>query len=423
MAASYADLTRLDAILRDRPLMDGVIQNYNKATPLLEKITNRFTVSGRKLIQAAQFGANEGHYMRADRGTFGTSHVQSPSLFEIASVFAYSIFEISGPVISASRDQYAFEEALALSLESTLTGARLDRARRLFNGSAAGVIALVQSKTSTVIVEADSPYGLTSYKGNVPVRNIIRVGMPLDVIDTVSPPATLHHDDDAVSAVSSDSDSTTITFDTAEATAPADGDYIAKAGNYGYENVGIFNGLFSAALGGTDTYLNVARASKEGWNAVLVDAADGGATAVSLDPDMLRDTLDQVQETSGERPDIIVCNYKQRRNMYNLLAAQIRYAPMNLPGGLTENTLTWDDIPVMVERFAPPQHILFLNLAFWAQVVEKEFEWLPGQNGTVLHSMVTVGSDTYRAVGAHYGNGPITTYPATNAVLYGVSEA
>lgn len=423
MAASYADLTTLDKILRDRPLMDGVIKDYNTATPLLEKITNRYTISGRKLIQAAQFGANEGHYMRGDRGTFGTSHVQTPALFEIASVFAYSIFEISGPAISASRDQYAFEEALALSLDSTITGMRLDRARRLFNASAAGVIALVQSKTSTTVIEADSPYGLLSYMGTQPVRNILRVGMPLDVIDTVSPPATKHHDDDAVTAVSSDADSTTVTFDTAEATAPADGDYITRAGNYGLENIGIFNALLSAALGGTDTYMNIARASKEGWNGVIVDATDGGSTAVAMDPDMIRDTLDQIQETSGERPNLIVGNYKMRRNLYNLLSAQIRFSPMDLPAGLKESTLTWDDIPVMVERFSPPQHLLFLNTNFWAQAVEKDFEWLPGQDGTVLHSMVTVGSDTYRAVGAHYGNGPICTFPATNAVLYGVSEA
>jgi hypothetical protein len=418
MAATYADLTRLDAILRDKPMMDGIQTAYNKATPLLERITQSVTISGRKAIVPVQFGANEGHYMRGERSAFGSSQVNQPLLAELASVFAYSIFEISGPSMSATSGGWAFEESLALSLEQTLTGAKLDRSRRLLNASGAGVIALVQSKTSTVVIVVDSPLGLLSYKGNVDVRNIIRKDMPLDVIDTVAPPATKHHDDDAVTLVSHSGTGTSVTLDTA----PADGDYVARAGNYGLENVGIFNGLLPAALGGTDTYLNIPRAGNPGWQGVTVDAADGGGAAVDLDPDMIRDTIDTVQEESGERPGIIVGGYKQRRNIFNLLQPQVRYVPMNLPGGLSENTLSWDDMSVLVERFFPPQHLGFLNLNFWYHGIEKDFEWIPGDTGTVLHSMVVSGYDTYRAVGRHYGNGPITLYPAANAILYGVAE-
>ncbi len=422
MAATYADLTRLDAILRDRPLIDGIQNAYNKATPFLERITQSLPLSGRKGIFPVQFGANEGHYMRADRGTFGTSQVNKPLLAEIAAKFAYSIFEISGPTIAASADEWAFEQALALSLEQTLTGAKLDRARRMLNATTAGVICLVQSKTSTTVIVVDSPLGLLSYKGNVDVKNILRKDMPLDVIDVSSPPDTKHHTNHSVLGITHSGSGSSVTLGTAEATAPADGDFVARAGNYALENVGLFNGIFSASLGGTDTYLNVARSGNVGWQGVTVDAADGGGSAVALDPDMLRDTIDQVQEDSGERPDLIVCNYKGRRNVFNLLQPQVRFGPMNLPGGLNENTLSWDDMPLMVERFFPPQHLGFINTRFWYHAIEKDFEWIPGEAGTVLHSMVTVGSDTYRAVGRHYGNGPITLFPATNAILYGLKE-
>jgi len=422
MAATYADLSRLDKILRDKPLMDGIQSAYNKATPFLERITQNLPLSGRKGIFPVQFGANEGHYMRADRGTFGNSQVNQPLLAEIASKFAYSIFEVSGPTISASRDEWAFQEALSLSLEQTLTGARLDRSRRMLNPTGNGVICLVQSKTSTTIIVVDSPFGLLSYKGNVDVKNILRKDMPLDVIDVTSPPDTKHHDDDAVSSISHTGTGSTLTLDTAEATAPADGDYVARSGNYGLENVGFFNGVFGASLGGTDTYLNVARSGNTGWQGVTVDAADGGGTAVQLDPDMMRDTIDQIQEDSGERPTLILTNYKGRRNIFNLLQPQVRFVPMNLPGGLTENTLSWDDMSVLVERFFPPQHIAFVNIGFWYHAIEKDFEWIPGDAGTVLHSMVTAGRDSYRAVGRFYGNGPITLFPATNGILYGLKE-
>ncbi len=420
--ATFADLARLDAILRDKPLLDGVQSAYNKATPLLSKITQSLSLSGRKGIFPVQFGANEGHYMRADRGTFGGSQVNQPLLAEIASVFAYSIFEISGPTISATKDEWAFQEALSLSLEQTLTGAKLDRSRRLLNASAEGNIALVQSKTSTTVIVVDSPLGLTSYIGNVDVKNILRKDMPIDVIDTVSPPATKHHDDVLITAVSHTGTGTTVTVDTAEATAPADGDFVARSGNYNLENVGLFNGVFPASLGGTDTYLNVSRTGNIGWQGVTVDAANGGGSTVALDPDMIRDTIDQVQEDSGERPNLIVVNFKQRRNIFNLLQPQVRFAPMNLPGGLTENTLHWDDMPVLVERFFPPQHIAFLNTSFWYHCIEKDFEWIPGDGGTVLHSMVTTGVDSFRAVGRFYGNGPVTLFPATNGILHGVTE-
>lgn len=420
MAATYADLSRLDAILRDRPLMDGIQKAINTATPFAEKITQELTLSGRKGIFPVQFGVNEGIYARADRGSFGDSQVNQPLLAEIAAKFIYAIFEISGPTISATRDEFAFEEALALSLENTITGVKLDMARMILNASSNGVMALVQAKTSTTVLEIDSPLGLLSYKGNVPVKNLIRKNQALDVIDVTSPPDTLHHTNHTVSSIAHGATASTLTLGTAEATAPADGDFITRSGNWGNEILGFFAGVFSAALGGSDTYLNVSRTGNTGWNGVLVDGADGGATAVDLDPDMLRNTVDQIMEDSGETPNLIVGSYKQRRNIYNLYAPQIRYTPMVLPAGLREQTLAFDDIPVLAERMFPAQHIGFVNTAFWYHAVDKDTEWIPGMNGTVLH-VGAFTSDVMRAVLRTYRNF-CTLYPAANGVLYGVSE-
>ena len=100
MAATQADLSRLDAILKDRPLMDGIQEAINTATPFAEKITQRLTLSGRKGIFPVQFGVNEGIYARADKGTFGNSQVDQPLLAEVRAKFIYALFEISGPTIS-----------------------------------------------------------------------------------------------------------------------------------------------------------------------------------------------------------------------------------------------------------------------------------------------------------------------------------
>ena len=238
--------------------------------------------------------------------------------------------------------------------------------------------------------------------------------MPLDVIDVTAPPATKHHTNHAVSTITHGSSSSTLTLGTAEASAPADGDYIARASNWGYEIQGFFNAV---RTGGT--YMNIPHSGNEGWQGVIVDAAGGGGTAVALDPDHLRDSVDGIMEVSGHAPNYIVCNFKQRRSIYNLYAPQIRYAPMVLPGGLREGTLAFDDIPVLVERFFPPEHIGFLNTAFWYHAIDKNVEWIQGLNGTVLHFTLT--ADVFKAVMRTYRN-MVCLYPATNGYLYGLAE-
>jgi len=182
MAATQADLSRLDAILKDRPLVDSLQVAMNKATPLLEKFTQQIELSGRKGIFPVSFGVNEGIYARADKGTFGDSQVDAPVLAEVRAKFVYAIFEISGPTISASRDKIgSFEDALSLQLEQTIDGVKLDMAR-LSLGKSSGVICTVQSRTDADTSVVDNPFGLT-YKVDRPVRNLLRKNMPIDIFE------------------------------------------------------------------------------------------------------------------------------------------------------------------------------------------------------------------------------------------------
>ena len=112
-------------------------------------------------------------------------------------------------------------------------------------------------------------------------------------------------------------------------------------------------------------------------------------------------------------------NYKQRRNVYNMFQAQIRYIPMNLPGGMDDNTLSFDDKPILVERFWPQEHIGVVNTSYWYHVMSKDTEWIPGQGGTVLHFAIT--SDVFTAVMRTYRN-MICLYPATQGTIYGLTE-
>ena len=278
---TLADLARLDAILKDKPLQDGLQEAINKATPFMERITQVLSLSGRKGIFPVSFGVNEGIYARADKGVFGDSQVDAPVLAEVTAKFIYALFEISGPTMSATRESPgAFEEALSLSLEKTIDGLKLDM-NRMVIGDGTGTIALVQSVTDTDTIVVDSPFGLSRYKSDGPVRNIIRKNMPLDTIDVTAPPATLHGENMPVSGITHAAGGTTLDFSVTDATLTnaADGDFVARQGNYGLEIEG-----WLAAVDTAGSYLNITRAGNDGWQGQLIDAADGGAVAVSLDP-------------------------------------------------------------------------------------------------------------------------------------------
>jgi hypothetical protein len=413
--ASQADLNRLDAILKDRPIQEAIQDAINTATPFLERVNQTLTLSGRKGIFPVSFGVNEGIYARADKGAFGDSQVNKPVLAEVTARYVYALFEISGPTMNATRDNPgAFEEALSLQLDNTITGVRLDLARQAL-GDGTGKIALVQTITDTDTFVVDSPFGITRYKSNRPVKNILRPDMPLDVLDAATP-TTAHGDNAVVSSITHAAGGSTIELAAVEAnlTNAADGDFVTRFGNYNLEIQG-----FEAAIGTTGTYLNVSRTGQPGWQGVQLDAAGGGATAVALSPDHLRDTVDTIMEQTGEMPGFITCNYKQRRNIYNLFAPQIRRAPMVLPAGLRENTLEFDDMPVVVERFFAPEHIGFVNPRFWSWAMSLDTEWIAGLNGTVLHFHRT--SDVFTAVLRTYRN-LVCRYPATNGIIYGLQE-
>lgn len=412
--ATLADLTRLDKILKDRPIQDAIRKAINLATPFAEKVTQQLTISGRKGIFPVQFGVNEGVYARNESEDFGQSKVDTPYLAEVTPRYIYALFQITGPVMSMTRDTPgAFEEALALTLQNTIDGVKLDMARQIM-GDGTGKIALIQSNTDTDTVVVDSPLGITRYKSDRPVRNLLRVNMPLDILDAATP-ATKHLDNGEVAAVTHSASGTTLDFTTTDvAVAAADGDFVTRAGNYNKEIQG-----WEAAVQSSGSYLGISRTGQPNWQGVMVDASGGGA-AVAVSFDILRDTMDAVHETTGTIPEFFVTNYKQRKAIYNLFTSNIRYVPMNLPGGLREDTLSFDDKPILVERFWPPEHIGVANTNYWYHVMAKDTEWIPGNSGTVLHFAIT--RDEYTAVMRTYRN-LICLYPATQATIYGLTES
>ena len=98
------------------------------------------------------------------------------------------------------------------------------------------------------------------------------------------------------------------------------------------------------------------------WQATQVDA---GASGIVVD--MMNDVMLQVEQSCGESPNMIVCNYNQYRKILAQLEDQKRY---NLPNKNVKGHIgfsgveymgTAGSVGIFVDRFCPEDKIFFLN--------------------------------------------------------------
>ena len=98
------------------------------------------------------------------------------------------------------------------------------------------------------------------------------------------------------------------------------------------------------------------------WQATQVDAGGSGIVV-----DMMNDVMLQVEQSFGESPNAILCNYNQYRKILAQLEDQKRY---NLPNKNVKGHLgfsgveymgTSGSVGIFVDRFCPEDKIFFLN--------------------------------------------------------------
>lgn len=98
------------------------------------------------------------------------------------------------------------------------------------------------------------------------------------------------------------------------------------------------------------------------WQATQVDA---GASGIVVD--MLNDVMLQVEQSFGEAPNMIICNYNQYRKLLAQMEDQKRY---NLPNKNVKGHMGFSGIEYMgtsgsvgifVDRFCPEDKVFFLN--------------------------------------------------------------
>ena len=155
------------------------------------------------------------------------------------------------------------------------------------------------------------------------------------------------------------------------------------------------------------------------WQATQVDA---GASGIVVD--MMNDVMLQVEQSCGEAPNTIICNYNQYRKILAQLEDQKRY---NLPNKNVKGHLGFSGIEYMgtsgsvgifVDRFCPEDKIFFLNDKYIQRYHRPGgAEWFQDDKTVFLR---TVDEDVLEARYGAYMENFIT--PTFHGVLYNLAK-
>lgn len=155
------------------------------------------------------------------------------------------------------------------------------------------------------------------------------------------------------------------------------------------------------------------------WQATQVDA---GASGIVVD--MMNDVMLQVEQSFGEAPNMIICNYNQYRKILAQLEDQKRY---NLPNKNVKGHLgfsgveymgTAGSVGIFVDRFCPEDKIFFLNDKHIHRYHRPGgAEWFQDDKTVFLR---TVDEDVLEARYGAYMENFIT--PTAHGVLYNLAK-
>ena len=138
----------------------------------------------------------------------------------------------------------------------------------------------------------------------------------------------------------------------------------------------------------------------------------------ALTTEAMQDFLDLLETRSDTTPDLIVCDKALRRDYISYLQSNrtnIDY--LNLDGGF--RTLSYNGIPLYGEKYCPSGEMFFLSTDNIKMVQLCDWEWLEGNNGTILNRLDNKAA--YQAVLVKYAN-YVATVPNSVGRLYNVTN-
>lgn len=412
-----ASLTTINNILKEL-YTSPVVRQLNDEILLLQRLDSSSdeVIMGKYAVVPLSVGRTGGIGARPEFGTLASSGNQRFLQAQYNLSYQYARIGVSGPSIAkSSKDAGAFLRVLKAEIDGATLDLKKDVARQLYGDSTAA-IATVNSLTSG---GGTATVTLTLTSAEPIDKGQFYVGMNVDIGSLANP--VLRNPSSSYGTITTiTASSNTLVIASASGGnfgTPANGDLIFRQGNAttssaNYEMTGL-RGIVSTSAGVIVGGLNPATAGNEVWENVR-------ATAASVSQDAMQQLWSRVRRTSGDTPSLIVGSYGMRRQYFNTLSPQIRYAssPTKLAGGF--EALDFNGLPLVADHECPYGNFYFLNekhLKIYAINAQggTDFAWMnldgdvllriANQDGyeAIMHRYMQLGTDMRNAHGVLSG--------------------
>ena len=135
-------------------------------------------------------------------------------------------------------------------------------------------------------------------------------------------------------------------------------------------------GLFDL-FGNTTTIYGLKKSEKKWLN------TNNKTVETELTIEDVQTMIDEIENASGDAPNIIICSFETRRTLQKLFSEKhINAEPMVLDGGY--RAISYCGIPIVVDKFCQKDCIYFLNTNYFKICQLCDWEWLSDDDGRIL---------------------------------------
>lgn len=382
-ALSSASMSAVDAALKNdyQPMIREQLTNVWVLLSQLE--TNTKDVQGRYAVLSLHVGRNAGVGARGTGVALPVPGNQDYAEQRVPVKRNYAAIGIPGDLVAASAsDKGSFGRHLDLETKGAMTDLKNDVSRQVYGDSTKAIAQCGTTTAANVVV-------LATTTSAVQMRQF-HVGMRVDIGTTA--------DYDVVAAnrtiTAIDKTNKTITVDGAAVTTSSS-HYVTRQGSDGNEITGLRQIVASSG-----TLFNVDPSVDTSWVSVVNDASGVNRPPTEL---LFEKVIEDVNQESGEDPNLIVTTRGVRRNLAQQYQGQRRYTDtVEIKAGFSAVTVAAGNVelPLVIDNDAPANMAFVLNTAHLIHFQMGPKWGFLDRDGSVLH--LNIGFDEYVAYIGNY---------------------
>ncbi len=357
--------------------LDAVSEQLNnQINPFFAMIEkNSEDVYGKDVRKIIKYGVNGGIGAGTEDGELPKAGANSYAQFVSSLKNLYGVIEISDKAVKASENNAgAFVNLLNSEMESLINSSKFNFGRMLF-GDGSGKLCEVHD-----LVEEENAIIVSTVAG-------LMEGMLVDLYDEEDQPLI---DFMCAKIATIDRTNRKITFASSYSVSSIALPSIVYLHESRNKEITGLKAIFDLER---ETLYGLKR-SENPWMNPYVKIGVGTIKEVTI-----QKTLDEIEARSGSVPNIIICSWGVRRAIQKVLSnANTKLGVMELQGGY--KAMSYNGIPIIADRFVENNTMYFLNTDDFVLHQLCDWQWLTGDDGSVLKQVA--GKPVYTATLVKY---------------------